>query len=181
MAALAGFVLVGGQSRRMGRDKALLPWDDQFLAQHVADCLLEVTDSVSLLGDPARYGHLGFDCIPDLRPGLGPLSGIEAMLFARRAERNLLLACDMPGVPVTHLQALAQTSGACVVTEDQTGQTHPLCAVYDVTLLPAVQSALDRGRLRLQDLIRELNPCIVRYPGVLANINTSEDLLSARR
>lgn len=181
MDAVAGFVLAGGQSRRMGRDKALLAWGSGTLVQHVAGIVRQAAGSVALLGDPARYGHLGLECIPDLRPGLGPLSGIETMLASGRALRNAVLACDVAGLDAAHLKRLLQNDARCVVTQDESGRVHPLCAVYDVSCLDRVQAALDENRLRLMDVVAEFKPAVVRYPGVLSNINTWEDVISARR
>jgi molybdenum cofactor guanylyltransferase len=176
----AGFVLVGGKSRRMGRDKALLPWNSGTLAQEIATRVSAAAGSATLVGDPKLYGSLGFPCIPDLRSGFGPLSGIEAALAAHLAERNLVLACDIPDVSIDHLQTLLNTPGDCIITEDTAGQLHPLCAVYHSRCLDAVREALDHRRLKLLDLVHQLNPVSVRYPGVLPNINTLEDLASAR-
>jgi molybdopterin-guanine dinucleotide biosynthesis protein A len=112
---------------------------------------------------------------------MGPLSGIEAALASGRAERNLVLACDTPGVDLRHLRQLLLQDNSCVITEDESGRLHPLCAVYDVSCLPAIRAALDAGRLKLLDLAASLSPAILRYPGVLSNINTLEDLAAARQ
>lgn len=175
----AGFVLVGGQSRRMGRNKALLPWNSGVLAQEVAARVAEAAGSATLVGDPDVYGALGYPCISDLRPGLGPLSGLESSLTANLAERNLVLACDIPGVSVEHLKTLLDMPSPCVITEDETGQLHPLCAVYHKDCLPLVRSALDQNRLKLLDLVAQLSCVSVRYPGALPNLNTLEDFASA--
>ena len=75
-----GFVLAGGRSSRMGRDKAFLPWESRFLVQHVTDQVALAAGNVALIGDQERYSALRLDCFADLRPGLGPLAGIEAAL-----------------------------------------------------------------------------------------------------
>lgn len=180
----AGFVLVGGQSRRMGRDKALLPWNTGVLVQDVAAKLAAVTGSVTLIGDPARYAHLQYPCLPDRRPGLGPLSGIETALESARGEVNLILACDMPHIDVAHLRSLLaaalDSEEECLVTEDASGVIHPLCAAYRSTCLPAVRKALDEGRLKLMSLVGELKPKLIPVPVRLSNINTAEDWSAAR-
>src|SRR5437762_8761701 len=80
----AGFVLVGGHSSRMGRDKALLPLDSGLLIEKLAAMVAAVVGTVALIGEPERYKHLGLECLPDLRPGMGPLAGIEAALESGR-------------------------------------------------------------------------------------------------
>ncbi len=175
----AGFVLVGGRSRRMGRDKALLPWHSGVLVQDVAAKVAEVSGTVDLVGNPDRYAHLGFNCLTDLRPGLGPLSGLETALHSGRAEYNLVLACDMPDVSAEHLTHLLrtaqQTDAKCVVTQDEAGRIHPLCAVYHAVCLPSISRALDERRLKLLDLVSELDAEAVSTRSPIRNINTAEE------
>lgn len=174
----AGFVLVGGKSRRMGRNKAFLPWQSGVLAGEIARCAAAAAGPTALIGDPDLYGALGYECIPDMRPGRGPLAGIETALEARRAHWNLVLACDMPGLDVTHLRDLlskaTDTQALCTVSVDPEGKLHPLCAVYHCDCLPAVKLALDEGRLRLTDLVRTLKAELVPS-GHLPNVNTMEE------
>lgn len=175
----AGFVLVGGQSRRMGRDKALLPWKSGVLVEEIAAKAAAVAGTVTLIGNPARYAHLNFPCIPDMRSGFGPLSGIETALAAGHGELNLILACDMPEVETAHLERLmtiATESGEkCVVTADASGFIHPLCAVYRTGCLEAVESALDDGRLKLMSLVQDLHAKVVSVADSIRNINTFEE------
>ena len=74
----AGFVLAGGKSSRMGRNKALLPYRGRTLVEHVAEIVETAAGSVSVVGDAETYGHLGYPVIEDVIPGCGPLSGIHA-------------------------------------------------------------------------------------------------------
>jgi len=73
----AGYVLVGGRSSRMGRDKALLPFRGEPLACSVARQVELAAGSVVMVGDPDLYGSLRYPVIPDAFPGEGPLSGIN--------------------------------------------------------------------------------------------------------
>ena len=71
---------MGGRSSRMGRDKALLPFRGGALAQSVARAVSATAGSVTLVGDPERYGGLGYAVIADIYPGEGPLGGILTAL-----------------------------------------------------------------------------------------------------
>lgn len=167
----------------MGRDKALLPWGDTTLAQSIAEIVIQAAGTATLIGDPGRYRQLGIECIPDVRPGQGPLAGIETALSMKRARYNLVVACDTPGVSLNHAKRLLATAqeheALCVVTTDASG-THPLLAVYHCDALPYVQSALDNGRLRLLDVVAELNPIEIRSTEPILNVNTIEDWKLAR-
>jgi len=98
----AGAVLCGGASRRMGRDKALLPVDGRPLAVRVADALVAAGASgvVAVGGDREALGELGLRAVPDADPGAGPLGGIVTAL-AVAAEAGdptpvvFVAACDL--------------------------------------------------------------------------------------
>lgn len=175
----AGFVLVGGHSSRMGRDKARLSLNSHLLVEDVAKKVAKVAGNVALIGDPARYSDLPFECIPDLHAGLGPLAGVEAALARARADLNLILACDMPGLRCEWLDRLVttaeQSSALCCAAQDIGGALHPLCAVYRRDCLPLVERALAARRLKLLDLLSTLNATAVKMPVSLENVNTPQD------
>ena len=175
----AGFVLVGGRSSRMGRDKALLPGRSRSMVEELAARVKKSAGSVALVGEPQRYSGLPIECIADLRPGLGPLGGIEAALASARAELNLVVACDMPDVETSWLVRLleeAESSGTlCVASRDAGGALHPLCAVYHRDSLAKIQSALDAGRLRTQEVLWELEPVVLESDRTFWNVNTPEE------
>jgi|SRR5579884_2601530 len=175
----AGFVLVGGASTRMGRDKAFLRAADGLLLESIARKVKEAAGSVCVVGARQRYSEFKLRSIDDLRPGLGPLAGVEAALVSSDAEWNLIVACDMPGVEASWLAQLldeAQRRAAvCLISQDPDGRLHPLCGVWRREALPHVQRALDEKRLRVLELIRELGAETVKSSRPLANVNTPED------
>jgi molybdopterin-guanine dinucleotide biosynthesis protein A len=174
----AGFVLTGGQSSRMGQDKARLLVGSRYLVEHIAQTVLQITNDVILVGRPETFADLGMKCVPDLRAGCGPLAGIETALVSSRTDLNIVVGCDMPGLQAHWLALLLDTArdtGAlCVATKDAAGKTHPLCAVYRTACLPFVQEALDARRLRLVDLLASLDAVEMPVDGVIANVNTPE-------
>src|SRR5579862_3839386 len=105
----AGFVLAGGRSRRMGRDKALLPYRGAPLIAHVAGTVEKVLDDsghVAIVGAPDRYRDLGYRVLADLFPGCGPLGGIVTALSLAESDWNLIVACDMPNLDPADLRKL---------------------------------------------------------------------------
>jgi molybdenum cofactor guanylyltransferase len=172
----AGFILTGGESRRMGRDKALLPYGEGVLVQHLARIAAEVADPVALVGAPERYMGLGLEALGERYAGCGPLSGIEAALALGRSEWNLILACDTVGVTPEALRALwagAGPGGAAVVAAMGAGQrANPLCAFWHVRALPWVRAALEAGRYRVRDVAEEAGCLVVAAGADVANINT---------
>lgn len=175
----AGFVLVGGHSSRMGRDKALMPLNARTLVEDVAERVRKVAGNVALVGRPDRYRDLEYECLPDIRSGIGPLGGIDAALAARRADLNLILACDMPGVETRWLRELLhcakETDALCVILRDAEERVHPLCAVYRSACLPRLKRALDERRLRVRDFVDELGAEFLKVRAVVENVNTPEE------
>ena len=163
----------------MGQDKALLPWRNQTLVENIAAKVRDAAGNVSLVGNPERYSAAHVSCLADHRPGLGPLSGIETALLTDCADLNLIVACDLPFLETDWLKSLiraaANSRSRCVVATDETGRVHPLCGVYHASCLPTVQHALDRGRLKLMELIEELGAEYVEVHAPIWNVNTPEE------
>ncbi len=181
----AGFVLTGGGSSRMGRDKALLPFAGGTLVEHVAREVEAAAGSATLLGDTALYGHLGWPVWPDLVPGRGPMGGLFTALSGTEADWNLLVACDMPAIRRQDLSALLEASGThdddCVVPLSAQEGSHPLCAVYHRRALPAVRQALHDNHLKMRDLLSALRTAYSDRiaPDQLSNVNTPEEWLDS--
>lgn len=177
----AGFVLVGGASTRMGKDKALLPLGGGTLAQHIAMVVAQAAGNVMLIGQPERYGHLGHPVVADLRPGHGPLSGIETALSLELAEWNLIVACDLPQVSArlfTELIHAAESSNSlCVLPLSSDGLPQPLAAVWNIRALASVRSALDQGIRKVTDAIQKNEVLFWSLPdcSVFENVNTPEE------
>jgi molybdenum cofactor guanylyltransferase len=177
---VAGFVLTGGHSTRMGQDKALLRFGDGTLVQHVAALVKSAAGTVTLIGAPKRYGHFGLPVCEDLVKNHGPLGGLYSALKTTHTKWNLLVACDMPGLTAEFLtcllRAARESDADCLVPETASG-LHPLCAVYHSRVLDTVEAALFRKSLKMHDLLSGLR--VRRYPvndsAVLENVNTSAD------
>jgi len=165
----------------MGQDKALLPWRSQHLVEKIAATVAAVTGAVMLVGRPERYVNLTIPCLADHRHELGPLAGIEAALETEGGEWNLIVGCDMPDLSIDVLRDLlnkaSQTRALCVAAQDDTGQIHPLCAVYHRRCLPVIKRSLDEGRLKLMNVLKDLQAEYVPVQRRLVNINTPEDWL----
>jgi molybdenum cofactor guanylyltransferase len=107
----AGYVLAGGQSSRMGVNKALLPWKGTTLLDYVAGEVEAAAGSVAIVGGGVVSR---FRFVPDDFAGAGPMAGISAALQDTSAELNLIVACDMPGVTCAWLQRLLRAAQADV-------------------------------------------------------------------
>jgi molybdenum cofactor guanylyltransferase len=175
---ISGLVLAGGRSSRLGRDKALLPWppntfakgNSQTLLGHAIARLQSVCTTVSICANRDDFPFAGA-IIPDALPGSGPLGGIVAALEYSITDWNLMLAVDLPFVPVEVLQALVACARppegtvlsspapslqtvACILPElDRLPQ--PLCGLYHRALVPGLRAALEAGNFKVMAALRE--------------------------
>ena len=177
----AGYVLVGGKSSRMGRDKALLPFRGGILAAQVAAVVAAAAGSVTLIGDPQKYGHLGYQVLPDRSPGAGPAGGIESALSHTTADWNLVLACDMPAMKAEFLCGLmdaAERLGVdALIPAGPSGRPEPLCAVYHRRCRAVLRLALDSGVRKVTEALLGLDVRIwtVDDAAWFENLNTPEE------
>src|SRR5829696_4019283 len=178
------FILAGGASRRMGTDKSQLHIHGQTFTERLAETLLNVTDSVTIVG------HNG---IPDLYPQWGALGGLHAALSACKREWAIVVACDLPFVTAELFSFLAERrlDHDAVVPVQQDGRPQPLAALYRVN--PCLQRAtelIEAGRRRPLDLLEAVNTRWVQFDELtnlaqserfFVNINTPSDYDEAIR
>jgi molybdopterin-guanine dinucleotide biosynthesis protein A len=156
---LTAMLLAGGRSWRMGRDKATLVFDGEPLWQRQLQELRKLTPTA--LWVSARTRPLW--CPPELEivldepPSRGPLSGLAAGLSRLQTSHLLVMAIDLPRVPVGHLRklwSLAEPGKAVIpLNEDY---FEPLCAVYPAEAAPLAEKALKTSDSSLQHLAREM-------------------------
>ncbi len=158
MRQVSGAVLAGGQSRRMGRDKAALLIEGEPLLGRVVRLLRVITEDVAVIGPPERAALVpDVPILPDRWPGQGPLGGIATALQGLSGEVVLVVGCDMPFLNLAllrYLIALAPGYDAVVVRAD--GATHPLHAVYQRRCLPTLEAQLVAGELQVQRFLSRL-------------------------
>jgi molybdopterin-guanine dinucleotide biosynthesis protein A len=181
MPAIATLLLLaGGESRRMGRSKALLPVCETTLVEWMVGRLASGFEQLLVsAGDERQLPEgLRVHLVRDLRPGAGPLAGIEAGLAASRYEVLVAVACDMPRVGGGLTQRLlAASEGHDAAVPRVGGRPEPACAAYRRSAAPAITTLLDAGRLQAAAALEELD---VRWldgepPGQFADLDTPED------
>ncbi|MBV8843822.1 MAG: molybdenum cofactor guanylyltransferase [Bryobacterales bacterium] len=177
----AGYVLVGGRSSRMGRDKALLAAGPRTLVEQTADYVKKAAGNATLIGSPERYAFLGLPVIADRVEGHGPLGGLYTALRDTTADWNLIVACDMPGITPDFLRTLfeaAEKSGKECLVPVVAGGLEPLCAIYHARVLSAAESAVKAKRLKMQDFVRGLDAVLwpIEDAHLVRNLNTPEEL-----
>lgn len=175
---VAGIVLAGGQSSRMGRDKAMLDIGGKPVIRHVLNTLLQCTPDVCLtVSDKDDYHFLDLPVAADEYPGYGPLAGIYAGMKHSEADWYIVAACDMPFTSVDLMQSLLETAiwgdnggiplGQAIVPVHE-DRMHPLYAVYHRSMLPSLQEALENKNLKVMEWIEQHNLVEVPLEGEIA-------------
>ena len=203
---VAGFVLTGGASERMGQDKALLELSGEPLVLRAARVLEGLCAVPTLVGAPERYGHLGLPVLADSEEGKGPLAGIVTALRASDCEWNFILACDLPYLErnfLAFISALVLEGGADSGADPDSdnnsaidavipriaGRWQPLCAIYHRRCLPTFEHVLGSGHPKIADAFGALSVLSVgedelERAGIplrqLENVNTPEQYAEAR-
>jgi molybdopterin-guanine dinucleotide biosynthesis protein A len=185
--SVAGVVLCGGASRRMGSDKALLDFDGERLVDRAVRRLAELAEPVLLACGGRALTVPGCASVDDAVAGAGPLAGIVGGL--RRSPSILLavVAVDMPWFDVELLaQMVVLWNGEDALVPHSPSGPEPLHALYAGAALPAMERALQRGDLRMHDVLDQLRVGYIAAEAVIGvdraarfatNLNRPDDLL----
>ncbi len=172
--ARAAIVLCGGHSRRMGRDKALLPFADTTFLQRVVSQVAPAVGRIAIVGQPGQHasrvelfpqgvvGGIPVQVVDDLIPDRGPLEGLRCGLQSLgdspSDEIVFVCGCDYPllspQLVAWMCQALRPGDGAGAPSVDD--QYWPLPAVYRIQVLPIIEQLLAVGRRSLLALLRAI-------------------------
>jgi molybdopterin-guanine dinucleotide biosynthesis protein A len=189
--ALAGAILCGGLSTRMGRDKALLDIDGATLLERAVARLQTVADPVLLASGSRELTHPACFSVPDDMTGVGPLAGLLAVLRASPHQLCAIVAVDMPDISPDLLRRLAALrEGEDAVVAVSPRGLEPLHAVYARSALAAVEAALREGERSLHGLLQRLRVRRVNAADLLGaraaarfavNLNSPADVTVWRR
>jgi molybdenum cofactor guanylyltransferase len=156
---IAAYILAGGRSSRMGRDKAMLSPGGTPLLMRIAALLAPLTGPPIIVGPPTRYAALGYNVIPDDGASIGPLGGIATALRHSNQGWNLIVGCDMPFLTSRWLDYLidrAVESNADAVIPQSAVGTEPLCAIYRKICITPLLAAIARGTRKVTDALTSL-------------------------
>lgn len=145
----AGFVLAGGESSRMGRDKALVEFAGRPLVVHALDLFREAGMTAMIAGATSPALRSLAPIVEDTSPGLGPLSGICTALSILTARFGVFVPVDLPLLPSSLLVYLlhhARTTASAVTVASVSGFTQTFPAVLNRAALPALEQELRAGR-----------------------------------
>ena len=182
--SVTGVILTGGKSSRMGKNKALLPYNGKRLMDAPIEILTRIFSKVILsVRDPLDYADDALPQIPDQHADIGPMGGICSVLKSGH-KRIFCVACDMPFLNealIAHLCDFTEFDAVIPVWEKREEMLH---AVYSDSLVPIFEQAILSRRYKLthvlasarvryieQNEIRQFDPLGKSFK----NVNTPDD------
>ena len=188
-------IQAGGQSSRMGEDKALKTFLERPLIQRVIDRLASIADEVIVTTNrPEDYAFLNVPLFPDLKPGRGALGGLYTAIASAKHPLVAVVACDMPFASANLLEAesslLLEEEVDVVIPRSDEGY-EPLHAVYRrETCLPAIDAAIEADQWKVVSWFPQVKVHVLTFDEIkrydllgLAfwNVNTPEEFAEAER
>lgn len=180
---LSAIIFAGGESSRMGEDKALLPFGGyntlSEFQYHKLDALFQKTYL------SAKKNKFHFDCtvIADLYEESSPLVGIISIFETLKVDEVFILSVDAPFVDadsIKNILACNEKGADAIIAESSSGM-QPLCGIYKRSILSLAKEQLEKENHRLGDLLKRANTLFVRFEedSAFANLNHPEEYQQA--
>jgi molybdopterin-guanine dinucleotide biosynthesis protein A len=190
---VTAFILAGGKSTRMGKDKAFVEFEGRTLLARALELAGSVASDVRIVGSRERFAAFA-PVVEDVFRDCGPLGGIHAALRHSATDINLVLAVDMPFVSWALLryligQAEKSEESVAVVPRGKEGW-QPLCAIYRREFADVADDALRAGQNKIDRLFDKVRVRAVGQdeldragfsPAIFRNLNTPDDLEAEQR
>jgi molybdenum cofactor guanylyltransferase len=181
------FVLAGGKSTRMGRDKAFIEYEGRPLLGRALNLGRSLAADVRIVGSAEKFGAYGA-VVEDIFRDCGPLGGIQAALLVSHTDLNLMLAVDMPFLSLPLLQYLigkARDSQAVVTIPRSDGRLQPLSAIYRRAFAGIAENSLRASNNKIGALFAKVETQVIEEKELVRagfssaefrNLNTPQDL-----
>src|SRR5262245_5944493 len=190
--AITGVILAGGQSTRMGQNKALMSLGGKRLVDRVAEVMRAVfRDLLMVTNTPEVYADLGLPMVGDVWPEKGSLGGVYSAIYHVTTPDCLVVACDMPYLNAAVLRYLiTQIADYDVIIPDVLDELQTLHAIYSKSCLQPIERRLEAHRLRIVGFFPDVRVRTVTAselqvydPELLAfqNLNTPEEFQAAEQ
>lgn len=185
---LAAVILAGGASRRMGRDKATLPYDGTTLVERMVDILKPRCAPVFVIAAPGQaLPTLDAEVLRDEVRGVGPLLATARGLRAAAEAGSELAFVSAVDMPLLSVDLLDQLTGPAVrlradVVLPWDGRDHYLAGVYRTSLAPKAAELVAVGERSMRSLVERVDTQRIVMPeqASLTNVNTAAELEAVR-
>lgn len=184
MNSISGIILAGGESTRMGSDKAQIIFQGKKLIEYPIELLVPFCNEILISANSTDYNGSGFQVVKDEYPKCGPMGGIYSALKRSSNEWSLVVSCDTPFISSCVISRLNENKQnfQCVVPVNK-GKVEPLVALYNKLCLPSLLQNLQSGNYKMIRLLGSLASNFVdvsdlanKNPSLFTNINSPGDL-----
>jgi molybdopterin-guanine dinucleotide biosynthesis protein A len=186
-------ILAGGQSSRMGTDKAFVRVGGRAIVERTIERLRPLADELIIVSNtPINYAYLGLPVFTDLLPHKGPLGGLYTAISQTRSEYTLVVSCDQPFLNIALLRFLLDLRHGYDVVVPLNRESYPqsMHAVYAKGCLAPIRGCLDANRLKVISFFADVRVRSVASEEIdrfdprrlsFFNVNTPDDLAEAER
>jgi len=177
--------LAGGQSKRMGREKASLLWKGKRLVDYALETLSPLCNELFISSNNPKLVVNELEILPDRYRDIGPIAGIEAGLAKAANEICVVVSCDTPLLPTLMFQHMLEKHHDYDISlAAHDGVNEPMIGIYSKRVYPVIRKAIESGENKPPAIIRmnrwqEINI----HPGLnffsrnmFKNLNRPEDL-----
>ena len=180
---VTGIILSGGQSKRMGTDKALIHINEKTLLENAIEICNNFCSKILISSNHEKHERLGYKIIPDEIKNCGPLGGIYSCLKHSKTDWNFVISVDAAFVEPEFIAFIISQVGDfdAVIPFHKNGK-EPLIALYHKNSLTVIKKMLDLGNFKMQNLLHLVNTKYVdsqgyveRFPKLFHNLNRPED------
>ena len=179
MEKATAIIMAGGDSRRMGTDKSMLPIRGRPMVETIAEQLRGSFSQILIsANEMEKLVFLDLPIIRDKIPGQGPLMGIASALEASDNELNFVVACDIPHIDLRYVRRMLMQADGVDAVIPTTGEEkyEPLYAVYRKSALGAINGVLSSRERKISDIFSRCRVKFVKLEArQFANLNTMAD------
>lgn len=180
---IEAFILAGGKSSRMGRDKALMLLDGKPMISYILDTINGFQVPIKIIANSEDYEKFGYEVVKDIIPEKGPMGGLYTAFHHNNRPYVLLISCDTPFISAEAVERLLNEMGKnLIAVAEIKGKINPLFAVYHQSLVQKISDCIIHDRLKMQDFIFSENYHAVNMddladqtPFLFFNVNTKTD------
>lgn len=188
----SAIILTGGESKRMGINKALLKLGNKSVIEIISDLLTKIFDHVFIsTNSNVEYEFLNLPIINDIYKNLGPLSGIHAGLKYSKTENNFFIPNDLPFIDFQTIEYIIKNSVDSLITIPIINN-YPLyvCGVYSKNILSDIENLFSENpeRASIKSLTKIINTKFLEIenqnfykPEKFINMNTIDDYELAKK
>lgn len=186
---LTGIILAGGESRRIGKDKSKIIYNNVPLIEYPINLFNKFCNEIIISADTHKLQEYNYIKVPDEVGKFGPLAGIYSCLKRSSNHLNIVTSCDMPLIKDELISYIIENSnGFDLIMPYYNFHYEPLCAIYTKSLIPVIEDLFSKNDYSPLSLIPVCNfnkleiteniPFFTK--NIFSNVNTISDLNNLR-